>query len=308
MVSAAGLGSGGYSKLGLGSGKSEENAVAVVKAALDIGVTFFDTAIAYGTEEVMGRALGSDRDRAVICSKAPIFTQGGAPAFAGTPATAAEYARAVESSLARLRTDRIEIYLLHGIPADRYERARDTLVPVLERLKAEGKIGHIGLSERFMTEPRHDMLEVACTDTCWDVVMLGYNVLNPSAAHRILPELAARNVGVLGTFAVRKALASPQAAALVVADLVARGEVDGAAVDLADPLGFLMAEGGADSLTDAAYRYCRHTPGVDVVLTGTGSVSHLHQNVRSICAPPLHPAAVARARAIFADAVSVTGD
>lgn len=308
MVNAAGLGSGGYSKLGLGTGKSEANAIAVVREALALGVSFFDTAVAYGTEAILGKALASDRDRAVICSKAPIYSEGGKPAFAGSLATPAEYRRQVEGSLGRLGTDRIEIYLLHGVPVESYARARDSLVPVLERLKGEGKIGHIGLSERFMTDSRHEMLEVACTDPCWDVVMLGMNVLNQSAERRILPELSARDVGVLGTFAVRKALASTPAASAVVADLIARGEVDGDAVNAEDPLGFLIADGGAESLTDAAYRFCRHSPGMGVVLTGTGSVDHLRENVRSITAPPLRAEALARARALFGRAVSVTGD
>jgi L-galactose dehydrogenase len=54
-----------------------------------------------------------------------------------------------------------------------------------------------------------------------------------------------------------------------------------------DPLGFLIHPGGASSLTDAAYRYVRHEPGVDVVLFGTGSPDHLRSNIASILKPPL---------------------
>ena len=56
---------------------------------------------------------------------------------------------------------------------------------------------------------------------------------------------------------------------------------------IADPLGFLMHPGGAVSLTDAAYRYVRHEPGVDVVLFGTGDQAHLRTNIESILRPPL---------------------
>jgi aryl-alcohol dehydrogenase-like predicted oxidoreductase len=56
-LSVAGLGCGGNSRLGLGTGKSEREAVALVRAALDLGINFFDTAEAYETEAVLGKAL-----------------------------------------------------------------------------------------------------------------------------------------------------------------------------------------------------------------------------------------------------------
>ena len=86
---------------------------------------------------------------------------------------------------------------------------------------------------------------------------------------------------------VRRALSRPDELARVAAELVEQGRVDGADLDLDDPLGFLVHEGGAASVVEAAYRFARHEPGCHVVLTGTGSVEHLEENVRSINAPPL---------------------
>ena len=57
------------------------------------------------------------------------------------------------------------------------------------------------------------------------------------------------------------------------------------------PFDFLMEEGGAASVVDGAYRYCRHTDGAHVILTGTGKINHLQQNVASISAPPLRATA-----------------
>jgi hypothetical protein len=54
-----------------------------------------------------------------------------------------------------------------------------------------------------------------------------------------------------------------------------------------NPLGFLVQPDGATSITDAAYRYVRHEPGVDVVLFGTGDAGHLRTNIESILKPPL---------------------
>src|SRR5437763_3771234 len=70
-VSVAGLGCGGFSRLGLGTGKSEADAIAIIRAALDLGVNLFDTAAAYGTEQVLGKELtGKSHDKIVICIKA----------------------------------------------------------------------------------------------------------------------------------------------------------------------------------------------------------------------------------------------
>ena len=92
---------------------------------------------------------------------------------------------------------------------------------------------------------------------------------------------------MLVMFAVRRALSDPEVCRALVADLVAKGAVDPATVaDGDDPLGFLVHPDGATSVVDAAYRFARHEPGCDVVLTGTGSVDHLDENVRSITAGP----------------------
>src|SRR5271154_4045902 len=70
-VSVAGLGCGGFSRLGLGTGQSTEHAITIVRQAIDVGVTLIDTAAVYGTEDVVGAALrGVGRDSVVVCTKA----------------------------------------------------------------------------------------------------------------------------------------------------------------------------------------------------------------------------------------------
>ena len=82
-------------------------------------------------------------------------------------------------------------------------------------------------------------------------------------------------------------------------DLAAAGQVPQWLADTPDPLGFLIHAGGASSLTDAAYRYVRHEPGVDVVLFGTGDQAHLRSNVQSILRPPLPQADRDRLKELF---------
>ena len=61
-------------------------------------------------------------------------------------------------------------------------------------------------------------------------------------------------------------------------------------------------------LTEAAYRYCRHAPGMDVILTGTGKLDHLKDNIRSIHAPPLPAPVLDRLHEIFGEVTTVTGN
>jgi len=82
-------------------------------------------------------------------------------------------------------------------------------------------------------------------------------------------------------------------------DLAAAGQIPAWLARTDDPLGFLVHEGGASSLTDAAYRYVRHEPGVDVVLFGTGEADHLRANIASILKPPLPEADRARLAELF---------
>jgi predicted aldo/keto reductase-like oxidoreductase len=82
-------------------------------------------------------------------------------------------------------------------------------------------------------------------------------------------------------------------------DLAAEGKVPQSLADEPDPLGFLVHPGGALSLTDAAYRFVRHEPGVDVVLFGTGDQEHLRSNIESILRPPLPQADRDRLKQLF---------
>src|SRR3954470_15590915 len=76
-VSVAGLGTGGFSRLGLKTGKSEDEAARLIHEAVGLGINFIDTAPAYGTEGVVGRALKTiPRDRVVVATKAGVFRSG----------------------------------------------------------------------------------------------------------------------------------------------------------------------------------------------------------------------------------------
>ena len=270
-VSVAGLGAGGDSRLGLSQG--EPNAVRIVHAALDRGVNFIDTAEAYGTEEVIGRALRDvPRDRVVLSTKK---TSNGGQAL-----EAKAIALSLEASLKRLRSDYVDIYHLHGVAPEDYGALREQAVPVLLELRRQGKIRFLGITEKFAMDPGHRMLSAALDDDVWDVIMVGFNLLNQSARERVFARARARRVGTLIMFAVRRALSRPERLREVLTELAQRGEIS--AHEAEQGLGFLVGGQAAASLPDAAYRYCRHEPGADVILTGTGSEAHLLENLASI--------------------------
>jgi L-galactose dehydrogenase len=302
-VSVAGLGCGGHSRLGQSYGATDAESIAVVRRALDLGINVVDTARLYGTEDLVGRALAGRRDEVVLSTKA-------LPVDGDQPLSADGVRTSVEKSLRRLRTDRVDLFFVHGLKVADLAHTRDVIVPELRVLQAEGKIRFLAASEAFASDHGHDALgqSLDAGDDWYDVLMVGHNPLNPSARDRVLAATEARDIGVYVMFAVRKALASADGVRRVVAGLLHDGQLAPELVDQDDPLGFLLGPGGAGSLPEAAYRFARHEPGCHVVLTGTGSVDHLSQNVASINGPPLPPDALARLEALFGHVDTVTGD
>src|SRR5262245_55367615 len=295
-VSVAGLGCGGNSRLGLGRGASVDDCVAIVRTAVDHGVNFLDTAEAYGTEEIVGAAARSyDRDKLVISTKA-IFSASD---------TAGTVTRKVEAALRRLALDYVDVFHFHAVSPTAYEHHRDVLAPALVSLREQGKIRHVGITETSPNDPEQKMLARATQEAPWEVIMLAYSLMNQGARRRIFPETERRGIGTLLMFVVRNLFSNAAYRRDMFARLVEEGELDASILASGDPLGFLLAEGGAESITDAAYRYARHEQGVDVVLFGTGNKAHVKDNVESILRPPLAPAIVERLHASFGHLLGV---
>ncbi|MBI3957922.1 MAG: aldo/keto reductase [Chloroflexi bacterium] len=300
-VSVVGMGCGGASRLGQSYGNSEEESIAVVRRAMELGINTIDTAEAYRTEGIVGKAIaGVPRDQLVLSTKKN-------PYKGDTPVSAAELIDGCEASLRRLGTDYVDVYHIHGPHANQAQHVLDELVPALQRLKKQGKIRAAAISEHFSSDTEHAvMLDLFQADV-WDVAMVGYNILNQTATKTVFPITQARGIGTECMFAVRKAFSRPDHLRAVLAELVEKGEVPAAEIDLNDPLGFVLAESDAHDLTEAAYRFCRHEPGLDVVLMGTGSIDHLETNVRSLLCPPLPAPVTERLQRIFAHAISASG-
>jgi len=305
VVSRACLGAGGSSRLGLRRGATPDEVMRLVGRAIELGVTLFDTAPRYGTESLIGQAVASRRNDLVISSKLSCVL--GADMNSTDLCSAEDARKQVEASLVALKTDRIDILHLHGVRPHQFEHCQDVLLPELVRLREAGKVRFLGVTESFGNDPDHVTARRTIANPEFGVLMLGLNIVNHSLTRTVLPATRAHGVGVMNMFAVRGALAQRDAIATLVAQLIASGEVDPADVDQNDPLGFLLEPGVAGSLTEAAYRYCRHTPGIDVVMFGTGNIEHLEQNIGSILGPPLPKPALRQISNAFGKVISATG-
>lgn len=302
-ASVAGLGCGGHSRLGQTYGNSEEQSIAVVNAALDLGINFIDTAAAYGTEKIVGSAVKGRREKVIISTKTGIISwaEPNAKPFSG-----AQVLEHLDKSLARLGTDYVDLYNLHGIVASQLDYVASEIVPALIKAREQGKILFLGITEHFGADTNHKMLSAAIPMGVWDVVMVGFNLLNPSARRNVLRLSQAHNVGVQDMFAVRRALSSPEGLKEALEMIDKAGQLDRTKLDANDPLGFLKEDTGG--IVDAAYRFCRHEPGIHVVLTGTGNVEHLKENVASINRGPLPSKILSKLEELFGQVDSVSGN
>ncbi len=299
-ASAMGIGAGGPSRLGQRDNiRSESESVDLVRQGLDAGVNFIDTAEGYRTEEIVGAAIaGRDRHQIIISTKKSLAREN---------ISRAALRAGLQESLRRLGTDYVDIYHLHGLRLEQYDYYFQEILPALQDLKQQGLIRFIGVTEHWNGDLEHKMLQRALKDDVWDVIMVGFNLLNQNARETVLKKAREKDIGVLIMFALRRALSRPDKLRDTFIALIESGEVDPGEIDIEDPLGFLLADGSAVSIPDAAYRFCRAEAGAHVILSGTGNPRHLAANLETFARPPLPPEHIQRLKRIFRDVASVTG-
>ncbi|MEU8768320.1 aldo/keto reductase [Streptomyces griseus] len=188
-VSRIGLGAMGMSAFYTGAGRDETRSIRTLRRAVDLGVTHLDTAEVYGpyvNEELVGRALRGRRDEAVLATKFGLVSHSGRP---GPDSTPANVRTAVEGSLRRLGTDRIDLYYQHRVdPGTPVEET----VGALSELVAAGKILHIGLSEASAATIRraHAVHPVAAVQT-------EYSLWTRDPEAEVLPTLRELGIGLV---------------------------------------------------------------------------------------------------------------
>ena len=279
-VSVLGL---GCWPLGGGPGwgeQDERDSIATIHAALDHGVTLFDTAEAYNdgrSEEIVGQALRGRRDRAIIATKvSPSSAEDGASLRAHC-----------EASLRRLQTDTIDLYQMHWPVGD---GAVERAFGVLQALQAEGKVRAIGVSNHGVEQLRG----VLATGTAIASNQLCYNLLSRAVEMEILPLCRQQGIGVITYMALMQGLlAGRYAAADEVPPFRARTRHFGS-----QRPGVRHGEAGAEAETFAALGRVRRMagelglpmghlatawvaaqPGVSCVLVGARTAAQVTENL-----------------------------
>jgi aryl-alcohol dehydrogenase-like predicted oxidoreductase len=195
-VSTLGIGCNAF-----GTRIDQAQTTAVVDAALERGVTFFDTADVYGfgqSEQLLGTALGGRRDQVVIASKFGLDMKGASGDDGGARGSATYIRRSIEASLRRLGTDHIDLYQLHSPdPATPMEETLGTLT----ELVSEGKVRAIG-SSNLQAWQAVDAAWISRTHGLASFVTAQneYSLYNRTAEVELVPACVDLGVGILPYF------------------------------------------------------------------------------------------------------------
>lgn len=253
----------------------EESATALLRKAIDSGVNYVDTAWPYHhgqSEPFVGRALeGGWREKVLLATKSPVWLM----------QSESDWERILEEQLKKLRTRRIDFYLLHALSMDSWgtiERLHG--LKALERAKADGRIGHIGFSFHSSLADFKKILPAYD----WEFCQIQFNYLDEGyqAGLEGLRLAAGRGVGVISMEPLR-----------------------GGALAKAPPAVERVWKKSAKAWSPAqwALRWVWHHPEIVTLLSGMNAMNQLAENVAAAdTADPLHPdelALVEEAKAIY---------
>lgn len=257
----------------------QAEATAIVDAAWDSGVRYFDTAPHYGlglAEARLGVALQRrPRDEYVVSTKVGrlLVPDGFGGLVRQWDFSAAGVERSLEESLARLGLDRIDIALIHD-PQEHLEDALATAYPALAKLKDSGVVGAIGVGTGDIRSLTSFVL-----DTEVDALMIAgrFTLLEQPALAEIIPACAARGISVLNAGVFNSGLlATPHPLA------TARYEYSAVSADLLDRARQLAeaAQRHGTTLPQAALKFAARHPTVASLVLGADSPGQITENVR----------------------------
>ena len=301
QVSLLGMGTGGHNCLGqrFDPPVPETEIHRLLHGVFDLGINLFDTAPGYEeSEAILGRALlALPRDEVVVSTKVALAGESecGEPV---TPAAAAEIAASVETSLRRLQLEVIDLLLITVGDPCCYDTVFDGPMEAVQALQAQGKVRFIGTTEISRRDGAHEWHQQALPQDCFDVIMIGHNMINQSARRSIFPICLERDLGVMNIFTVRNVFRDPVRLTEVIGELVTQEQLP-ADFDQQDPFGWLLEDPDVGSLVEAAYRYAAYTPGVSTVMCGTITLDRVRQNIAGLAKGPLPPEQIRRLEKTF---------
>jgi L-galactose dehydrogenase len=259
-----------------------------VDAALDAGMNLFDVSPYYGrtlAEERLGRWLEGKREGVVLCTKVGRYDR---DPPAGFDFSATRVLRSVEESLARLRTDVIDVFLAHDIEFAPLELILGETLPAMRRLKDEGKVRFIGVSG-FPLEVLRDAVEGAELDVV--LSYCHYDLLNTRLATVLAPAVTARSVGLISASPLHMGVLTsggPPPWHPAPAEVLEAGRRAAA----------WCRERGLD-LAEIALRFAAANPHAASTLVGVRTAAEVAVNLRAL-EPDPHPEMTAELRALLA--------
>ena len=308
QLSVLGFGCGAVGGLMVrGDARDQERAVA---RAIEAGVNYFDTAVQYGngeSEKNLGRVLQRLKPPNVV-----VGTKVRLPS-ADFGRIAEAITKSLESSLARLRLDRVDIFHLHnaitesgGGEALSVRQVLGEVVPAFERLRQQGKTRFLGLTAVGETMALHQVVDARAFDSAQVV----YNMLNPSAAVALPPNYPAQDYGRLFEHTKAAGVGVVGIRVLAGGALSGSAERHPIASPPPEPIGSalnydadvararrllpLVEEGLAASLTEAATRFALSHPAMGTILVGMATPQQFEDALAAVTKGPLPPGALAR--------------
>jgi len=274
----------------------DEESLAAIDTALELGVNFIDTSDAYGagySETLLGNALKGRRDKVILATKGGNVMVG---PNKGKRIFAPEYIDDVlHGSLKRLHTDWIDLYQLHNPDVEVIERGE--VWEVLEKRKKEGKIRHYGVSINTMAEGI-----AAAKGGRAETIQVEYSLLQQEPAEEIFPPAQAANVGIIARLPLKRGiltgkLTQTDEQRFQGEDVRARsfkGEAFAKELAKAEKLRFLV-HGPVKTLGQAALAFCVAHPAVTIAIPGARNAQQMRENAAAgdVTLPPEDLAKVA---------------
>lgn len=291
-VTALGFGGAPVGYLGV----EQQRITEVLTTLLDLGVNVIDTAASYpGSEEAIGTAVADRRDQFVLISKCGSPVEGAA----GEPWSPQVISKTVERSLRLLRTDRLDVMLLHSCELSVLKQG-DALGALLEA-KAAGKVRFVGYSGD------NEAAAWAAANAKIDVIQTSVNICDQHNIEAVLPIARQHNVAVMAKRPIANAAwkdAKEQQGIYVDYAATYADRLRRMAITPAE-LGFDAPE--EEAWPRIALRFTLAQPGVHTAIIGTTNPRHIRSNIAMAQEGPLEAAAVEQLRAAFKRAEAASG-
>ena len=269
------------SELGLGCmsiGTKEAAAGRIIEAALEEGISYFDTADLYEfgvNEKIIGQALKDVREQVIIATKVGNRWNKGQAGWSWDPSKT-YIKEAVKNSLKRLGTDYIDLYQLHG---GTIEDPIDETIEAFEELKKEGFIRYYGISSI-----RPNVIREYVKNSNIVSVMLQYSILDRRPEEEVLPLLHEQGISVVTRGPLAKGLLSDK----LLEKASEKGYLDYDYDELHTILPLLKEKvAAARSFTEVALQYNLANPAVASVVAGASSPEQIRSNAEAIRSQPL---------------------